>query len=183
MHLPTPRGAALALAGAALLAGGATQADAATIHMKLKGEGEQAEPYFQGPKTVKKGAKLTIQNDTSVEAIGPHTFSLVKPSLLPRTEAEMMECGGSETAPPAGVCLTVAKAHEVDFQTFKVAKPIVEAGKKGWNTSFGKTGDSWYTETQGEKHSRRVTAKAGTTLTFFCAIHPFMTGKIKVTKK
>ena len=155
MHAPTPRGAALALAGAALLAGGATRADAATVTVKLKGTGEQALPYFKGAEDRGAGARLTIVKRTSVREIGPHTFSLVKPRLLPRTEAEMTKCGGGETAPPSGVCLTVAKAHKVDFETFKVAKPIVDVGKKGWNNSFGKTGDSWYTETKGETTAAR----------------------------
>ena len=46
--------------------------------------------------------------------------------------------------------------------------------------SFGKKGDSWFTPDKGTKQSRKVSAKAGKTLYFFCAVHPFMQGKIKV---
>ena len=48
--------------------------------------------------------------------------------------------------------------------------------------SFGKTGDTWYTETKNAKESRTISAKAGTTLTYFCAVHPNMVGTIKVVK-
>ena len=179
MNARTLRRGGIALAGAALLfTGGATQAHAATITMKLKGKGKSAVPYFTGPKTVAHGAKLKIVNDTAPKAIGPHTFSLVKAGLVPKGAKAQSKCAGENAL--TGLCLTIAKAHEVDLKTFKVSKPIVETGRTGWDTSFGKTGDSWYTETKGEKTSRIVTAKAGTTLTYFCAVHPNMVGKIKV---
>jgi hypothetical protein len=182
------RRAAVTLAGAALLAGGATQALAAqadtsaskgvTIKMKLRGSGQDAVPYFTKAKKVHRGAKLTIVNTTDVQAIGPHTFSLVKKKALPKGAEAQRECGEQFS----GICGTVATAHEFNPQTMGVDKPEVEVGKKGWDKSFGKQGDSWYTETKGESYSRKVTAKAGTTLTFFCAVHPNMVGKIKVVK-
>ena len=61
-----------------------------------------------------------------------------------------------------------------------MGRPVVDSGKTGWDKSFGKKGDSWFAEAKGDKHSRKVTAKVGTTLTYFCAIHPNMVGKIKV---
>lgn len=192
MHHTSIRRAAVAIAGAAVVFVGGSQAlasgphasaaKAVTVTIKLKGTGDQAMPYFDGPKTVKAGSKLTIKNTTSAQEIGPHSFSLVKPKVLPETEAEINKCGGSETTPPAGLCLKIAKAHKVDLQSGKVGKPTIDAGAKGWDTAFGKTGDSWVTENKGDSQTRRVTAKPGTTLTFFCAVHPFMKVKIRVTK-
>lgn len=187
MHTAKIRRAGVIAAGCALLAGGASQALAApagsaghgaTITMKLKGTGEQAVPYFAGPKKVRTGAKLTIVNATAIEAIGPHTFSLVKPKLIPTSAEDMRACGEQFQ----GLCGTIAAAHEFDPQTMQVKKHDLDVKGKGWNAAFGKTGDSWYTETKGESYSRKVTAKAGTTLTYFCAVHPNMVGKIKVVK-
>ena len=45
----------------------------------------------------------------------------------------------------------------------------------------GKKGDSWFTgERKGTHDVAKVTAKAGTTLYFICAIHPWMQGSVKV---
>ncbi len=190
MHASLTHRAAVALAGAAILAGGASQAFAhsahtsaagsATISIKLKGKGKKAEPYFTGPKTIQEGAKLTIVNTTSPKAIGPHTFSLVKPAKIPHGTKAINTCASDKGF--SGVCLAIAKAHKVNLKTEKVGKPSVDVGKKGWSTSFGKKGDTWFTQAKGETQTRTVTAKAGTTLTYFCAVHPNMVGTIKVVK-
>jgi hypothetical protein len=47
--------------------------------------------------------------------------------------------------------------------------------------SVKKEGDSWFSgEKPGGTVEQVVTAKAGTTLYFMCAIHPWMQGSIKV---
>ena len=59
----------------------------------------------------------------------------------------------------------------------------VEVGLEGWDTlgSLTKKGDSWFT---GEKPKtsivQQVSAAAGTTIYFMCAIHPWMHGSIEV---
>lgn len=153
------------------------------IQMKLKGKGRKAVPFFSASaKKISRGAKLTIVNTTKIQQIGPHTFSLVKPAKIPNGTKAQRKCGGSETTPPSGICLKIFKAHKVDFQTGKVGKISLDVGKKGWDKSFGKKGDSWVTEGKGQTTTRKVTAKVGTTLTYFCAVHPNMVGKLKVVK-
>lgn len=171
----TAAAVAIALVGGpAVLAqdDGATD-EPATITMELAGK----RIFFDGPATVVKGEELRIVNDTSVRKVGPHTFSLAKKSVLPDTPKEFRECFS-----PGKVCMDIANAHKFNPKTEKVAKPVVNVGAKGWNRSFTKSssGDSWYTETKDESFTRRVSASAGSTLRFICAIHPDMQGKIKV---
>ena len=173
-------GATAGVAAIALIGGPAVLAqdpgatpEPATISMKVQGK----RLFFDGPATVVKGEELRIVNDTSVRKVGPHTFSLAKKSVLPDTSKEFKNC-----FTPGKVCMDIATAHKFNPKTEKIGKPVVDAGAKGWNRSFTKdhAGDSWYTETKGEDHTRRVTASAGTTLRFLCAIHPDMQGKIEV---
>jgi plastocyanin len=166
---------ALALIGgpAVLAQDDGTPDEPATITMEVQGK----RLLFAGPETVVKGQELEIVNNTSVRKVGPHTFSLAKKAVLPDTPKEFKQC-----FTPGKICMDIATAHKFNPKTEKIAKPIVNAGAKGWNRSFtnDQTGDSWYTETKGESHTRRVTASAGTTLRFLCAVHPDMQGKIKV---
>jgi hypothetical protein len=171
--------ALVAVAGASALGAAPTSAQKydggpkpITVRATLKGK----EPVFTGPSKVERGARLTVLNETKPRKIGPHTFSLVKGSQLPKSRAEQKECGEELS----GICGRIAKAHKVDPETFQVGKPDVDVGKKGWDKSFGKKGDSWYTETEDEKSTRKVTAKVGTKLTFFCAVHPNMQKKVRV---
>jgi hypothetical protein len=180
-RIPRYVGAAVGAVAIALIGGpavlaqddDATPDEPATIAMEVQGK----RLLFAGPTTVIKGQELRIVNDTSVRKVGPHTFSLAKKSVLPDTPKEFKQC-----FTPGKICMDIATAHKFNPKTEKIAKPIVNAGAKGWNRSFSKdrTGDSWYTETKGESHTRRVTASAGTTLRFICAVHPDMQGKIKV---
>ena len=173
-------GATAAAIAIALVAGPAVVAqddgaadEPATITMELAGK----RIFFDGPATVAKGDELRIVNDTSVRKVGPHTFSLAKKGVLPDTPKEFRQC-----FTPGKVCMGIAMAHKFNPKTEKIGKPVVNAGAKGWNKSFTKKskGDSWYTETKGESHTRKVTASVGSTLRFICAIHPDMQGKIKV---
>jgi hypothetical protein len=167
--------AAIALIGgpAVLAQDPGTPPEPATIAMKVEGK----RLSFDGPATVVKGEELRIVNETSVRKVGPHTFSLAKKGVLPDTAREFKNC-----FTPGKICMDVAIAHKFNPKTEKIGKPVVDAGAKGWNRSFTKDhgGDSWYTETKDESTSRRVTASAGTTLRFLCAIHPDMQGKIEV---
>jgi hypothetical protein len=144
----------------------------ATIKIVLDGK----EPIFQGANKVARGETLKIVNETSPEDIGPHTFTLVKEKLLPDTKQEMKDCEHLKLE----VCQDVAAAHKVDLETFEVNKRIVDRGEKGWDKPFGHKGDTWYVNGEGKENAREVTAKAGETLHYFCIVHPFMQGKIKV---
>jgi hypothetical protein len=149
-------------------------AGGATIKMKL---GERG-PVFVGANAVDKGEKLKIVNRTPVEKVGPHTFTLVKPSLVD-SRRDQRRCERFESK----VCQNVLDAHRVGPPPdFEVGTPDLEVGKTGWDKEFTNTakGDSWYTEELGDSDTRRVTAKAGERLGYFCLVHPFMQGSLKV---
>lgn len=173
-------GAAAGVLAVALIGGptvfaqdGETPAEPATITMEAQGK----RLVFDGPETVQKGDELRIVNDTSARRHGPHTFSLIKQSLLPDSPKEFRQCFA-----PGKICMEIALAHGLDPRTEKVSKPVVNAGARGWNRSFNgkRKGDSWYTEKKDQSFTRRVTASAGTTLSFICAVHPDMQGEIDV---
>lgn len=165
----------LASAGGPATAGqvASNHGDVAKIKMVQKGR----DLTFTGPKEVEKGAKLRIVNDTNPKKVGPHTFTLITSKNMPTSKKKQKKCEELE-----GVCGDIAAAHKFDPKTNKVNKPSVDAGKKGWDKPFGTKGDSWYTEKNGTIAGRKVTAKPGTVLRFFCVVHPFMKGKIKVVK-
>lgn len=149
----------------------ADRAGTATISMELKGK----DLFFAGPTSIKSGDELQILNNTDPKKIGPHTFSLVKKKLLPDLDKQAIKDCYKE-----GVCLQIAKAHKFDFQNDTIGRRLVRAGKEGWDKSFGKRGDSWVAEQEGDTFSQKVSAPPGTTLFYLCDIHPFMQGKIKV---
>lgn len=113
---------------------------------------------------VKSGGTIKFVNKAKTE--DPHTISFV--NQLPKS-FECEECGAieeahapSEDGPPANM--------QVDSD-----------GDGGFNTA----GDSIFVAPPGGPGSSgelNVTAPAGTTLKFLCLIHPWMQGKLKVTK-
>ena len=148
----------------------------AVIDMVLKGK----KMTFEGPETVFVGQELEIFNDTNPRQVGPHTFSLVEKGTLPKTKAAEKSC-----FTPGHICMSIAKWHGFNPKTEKITVNPVKAGPLGWSTAGnnkGKKGDSWFTgETKKGTHTiEKVTAKAGTTLYFICAVHPFMQGSVKV---
>jgi hypothetical protein len=170
--------AALALLAALVVPNLATAESApteavTTIEIKLEGK----KLGFVGPSTVHEGEELRIVNDTKPSQVGPHTFTLVEKGSLPKTAKARKSC-----FTPAHICLSIAEWHHFNPKTEKVGKPEVEVGPEGWSTlgSVKKEGDSWFTEKAGAETERKVTAKAGTTLYFMCAVHPWMQGKVKV---
>jgi hypothetical protein len=145
-----------------------------TIEIKLEGK----KLGFFGPSTVHEGEELRIVNKTNPRQVGPHTFSLVEKGLLPKTAKQRQSC-----FTPAHICLSIAEWHHFNPKTETIGKVEVEAGPLGWSTmgSLKKEGDSWFSgEKPGGETDRKVTAKAGTTLYFMCAVHPWMQGRVKV---
>lgn len=134
---------------------------------------------FVAPETVTVGDQLEIVNKTNPKQVGPHTFSLVTKGSIPKTRKAQNSC-----FTPKKICFAIAKWHGFNPKTEKISKPLVKAGPAGWSTegtATGKTGDSWFSgETKGGHVSQEVTAAAGTTLYFMCAVHPFMHGQVKV---
>lgn len=133
---------------------------------------------FTGPSTVRAGQPLRIRNLSDPQHHGGHTFTLVAPTLLPRTKAAQEQC-----YTPGRICMTAATAHKADAEG-KPSLALVRAGRPGWDKPFSRTartGDSWYSEKQGESIQQAVRAKAGTTLSYMCVLHPELQGKIRVT--
>ncbi len=169
--------ACMALAPA--LASAATDLGPAnTVYIKTGGSGPEGGLRFVAPKTIVAGEDLEVLNQTNPRQVGPHTFSLVTKGSLPKTKAAQNNC-----FTPKHICMAIAKWHGTNGKG-PVTKNPVKAGLPGWDTlgSLTKTGDSWFT---GEKKSgtsvvQPVSAAAGTTIYFMCAIHPFMQGSIEV---
>ena len=97
---------------------------------------------------------------------------------MPKTAPQRKNC-----FTPKHICFSIAKWHGFDPKTEKISVNPAKAGPAGWSTmgSNSKKGDSWFTgEEKGASFSQEVTARAGTTLYFVCAVHPWMHGKVKV---
>jgi plastocyanin len=145
-----------------------------TIEIKMEGK----KMGFFGPSTVHEGEELRIVNTTKPSMVGPHTFSLVTKGSLPKTAKARKSCFS-----PGHICLSIAEWQHFNLKTEKVGLQLAEAGPEGWSTmgSVSKEGDSWFSgEKPGGEIEQKVTAKAGTTLYYMCAIHPWMQGSIKV---
>jgi hypothetical protein len=135
---------------------------------------------FEGPETIEEGAPLEILNETNPRQVGPHTFSLVTKSSLPKTKKAQENC-----FTPGKICFSIAEWQKFNPKTEKVGLNLVKVGPPGWSTmgdTSGNKGDSWFTgESKPGTHvTEVVSAKAGTTLYYVCAIHPWMQGSIKV---
>jgi hypothetical protein len=164
--------AVLAAAGIASAGGSASQAapSAVTITAKF----QQGRPFlFFSPRnaTIAQGGTLTIKNGRPGI---PHTFSLVRQSLLPKTRPQRQKCFD-----PGHICRRIAVWHQALDNTVDVNP--VDVGQTGWDTAGGlhKTGDSVFFN-RNRPRALPVSAPAGSTLYFMCAIHPWMQGTIAV---
>ena len=135
---------------------------------------------FEAPKTIVDGEELTVLNTTDPHKVGPHTFSLVTKSSLPKTKKAQKVC-----FTPKHICKAIAAWHGVKGNGPPKENPA-EAGPEGWSTmgSLKKKGDSWFT---GEKPKATITQKVDvdtstgpTRIYFLCAVHPWMHGSINV---
>jgi hypothetical protein len=155
------------------MANAAELGPANTVYMKAGKGGLR----FEAPKTIVSGEELEVLNQTNPKQVGPHTFSLVTKGSIPKTPKARQTC-----FTPKHICMAIAHWHGTNGNG-PITKNPVKAGAEGWDTlgSVTKTGDSWFT---GEKPKtsivQKVTAAAGTTIYFMCAIHPWMHGSIEV---
>ena len=167
---------AIGTAGAASAQDGPAKGPTNTITIKGKNDKTL---HFAGPKTVPPLSSLEIENATKPGKVGPHTFTLVTDEAVPKTRTQIKKCFKIELP----VCERVVTAHDVEFGPGPpvVNQPVVENGAPGWDTPFDAStdGDSWYTETKDETTSRQVSTGEDH-LRFFCVVHPFMKGKVKV---
>jgi hypothetical protein len=133
--------------------------------------------HFVPPPSVHTGDYLEIQNDTNPHKVGPHTFSLVQSSAIPKTHHARKVCFTK-----GHICRAIAGWHGAKGNGAPGTNPA-EAGLPGWDTMGNLTtnGDSWFTGTKpNASFVQQVSAAPGTTLTFMCAVHSFMHGKITV---
>ena len=121
---------------------------------------------------VNSGGTLRVVNNKPQE--GPHTVSLVRKRDLPTTAQEAFNCQP---------CNTFFEAHGADPNDEKPPRfPFVEDGKGQKDPSnFNRPGDSGVTGPEkGNSFEVPVTAPAGSTRFFVCAIHPWMQAKLRV---
>jgi plastocyanin len=131
---------------------------------------------FNRNTTVKSGGTVKVVNKGAPEA-GPHTISLLKKSALPRTIEQAEPCFEGQ-----GVCAPLFAAHEVPEDPEGMPGVILfNAGAAGFDTMGDEdtAGDSLFIA-PGQGGSIKVTADKGSKLTYFCAVHPWMQGKITV---
>jgi plastocyanin len=125
--------------------------------------------------SVKSGSTVKVVNKAADE---PHTISFVEKAFLP-------------TSFDVAVNDKLLEAHQVD-QNNEEAPPgvlvvdngvaVPEGGTLNVDTGFTPDvfGDSAFIAPGQKTFSFKVTAKKGSRLYYFCAIHPWMQGKIKV---
>jgi plastocyanin len=122
---------------------------------------------------IKSGGTLTVVNTAADE--GPHTFSVVKKTDLPRNAKELNRCA---------ICRKLGAAHGADPNSNAPPKFQYLENGVGQDTppNVDRPGDSGVTGSgkKGEKISFKVTAKKGKTLYFMCLIHPWMQAKVQV---
>ena len=130
---------------------------------------------FNANTTVKSGGTVKVVNKGPASA-GPHTVTLLKRSAMPTTLAKAELCFEFK-----GACAPLGEAHAVDPETMEPAVPLYNAGAEGFDTRGDEetAGDSVFLP-PGRGTSFKVTARKGSTLPFFCAVHPWMQGKISV---
>jgi plastocyanin len=119
--------------------------------------------YTPGRIEVNRGRRVTFLD--AAKFVEPHTITVAERSKLPDNIDEIFGCRGRDSA------CGPAQGH---FATRPPTRRI-NKGRGGLNT----VGDSLLIPAQGSIRAR-VTAPAGSTLHYLCAIHPWMQGHIKV---
>jgi plastocyanin len=163
--------AALAVAAPALAAPKAKTIEThGAAKVKINEYIQDGQKFVPGDITVKSGATVTLRNKSTDGA--PHSLSLLARSALPKTATQVILC-------PA--CGPLLGAHQADPKTGEVKVPVVDVGQPGFDTMGTKTtvGDSIYLAPK-SKVTFTVTAKKGSKLSYFCAVHPWMQGTITV---
>ena len=169
------RRGALAIVAATALAGvGAAAADAAKTVRTVGGAEFAPNQYIRDTLRFAPGAIVVRPNERVTwidrdEAPEPHTITVVSRRNVPNTIDEVFNCR---------VC-ALANQHLEDpnDQNSDIARVKVDVGRPGLNTQ----GDSLLLA-PGGRISARVTAGVGSTVHYFCAIHAWMQGSIRVSR-
>jgi plastocyanin len=124
--------------------------------------------FSPGTTTLKSGEQITVvHNDDTDE---PHTLTVVDADELPTDVEDVFECGA-----PGTVCDEVFTTVGPQIVDENVAQFINVGGGPGLDARLDTV---WLPA--GTSLSVPVDAPAGTTLSFFCAIHAWMQGTITV---
>jgi hypothetical protein len=129
--------------------------------------------FSPGTLHIQHGATLTFREGPPQppfafeEGVDPHTLSIVRRADLPRTLRELVECE---------VCGPILEAHDPGNDG---EPPFVYRVNKG-GPGLDVAGDSLLVDADHPVIRARVTAPAGTTLHYLCAIHSWMQGKLVV---
>jgi plastocyanin len=118
--------------------------------------------FTPGMIKVASGDTLTFTHDDDTTA--PHTITVVE-AFPGATLEEVFACGN-----PGGDCANALAAHSAGG-----FNPVVNAGAPGLDAP----GDSLFIFDD-QSVTATVSAPAGTTLRYLCAIHPWMQGTIQV---
>jgi plastocyanin len=163
-------GGGLALASSS--AGGPTIKTFASDKVVINKYVQDGDRFAPGTIKVKSGATLTFTYGDKEQE--PHTLTIVPPAQLPKTVQQVENCR---------VCEQYAAPHLKNPKASPDEhNPIVhwtlDKGQPGLDT----VGDSLAIQPGAHKTiSAVVSAPAGTTLNYICAVHPWMQGKIVVT--
>ena len=161
-----------------MLAGGSVQASGSntiTAVNKFSFQPNQALNvrfrFDPGTLRIGSGEQLTFEQGPVVPDVfppDPHTLSIVARIDVPRTIEEVLTC-------PA--CGPFFEAHDPGNDQQPPFNYVVNVGRPG----LDQPGDSLLIDAEHPVTRARVTAARGTTLDYFCAIHPWMQGKLTVT--
>jgi plastocyanin len=122
--------------------------------------------FTPGPLDVASGTTVTWADETG----DPHTISVVAAADVPATVEDVFACP---------VCGPIVNSH-VDFSTNPPTLiAFVLGGGPDGTAGFDGVGDSLLLVPDGTA-TATITAPAGSTLQYICAIHPWMQGSIDV---
>jgi plastocyanin len=124
--------------------------------------------FSPGHSTVRGGDTVTIEHADDTDE--PHTLTIVNESELPSDVEDVFECGA-----PGTVCDEVFTTVGPQIVDETQSQFINIAGGAGLD---GRLDTVWLPPST--SISVAVTATPGTTLAYFCAIHAWMQGEIKV---
>ena len=127
--------------------------------------------FAPGTITVRSGDSITFE--FAGKQTEPHTLTIVPRAQLPKTAEQAEQCAACRLATPH---LKNPKAEPGPGNP--IVHWVLDKGKPGLDT----VGDSIAIQPGGPHKSItiQVSAKAGTTLYYLCAVHPWMQGKIIV---
>ena len=157
----------------ALASGAPESATANTVYIKAGKGGLR----FVAPKTIVAGEDLTVLNQTNPHQVGPHTFSLVTKGSIPKTPNARKNCFTPETHLHGDRQVARVKGNG----PVKMNPVEVGARRLGHARQRDQEGRLLvHRQKPGTSFVQPVSAAAGTTIYFMCAIHPWMHGSIEV---